>query len=212
MKRFKIVGLCLVAVFAISAVASASASAADVWSVEGSTVFGGTAKTEAISPSPISITGGKLTGDGIEITCPTLTINGGLIKEGSSGSATSVAFSGCLETVDQAECVLESSTITTVAVTANIVGTNEIEFKPTTGTEFVTVKLNNVAGKVCPVKGKFKVTGSARATFGTAQEEEVSHTLTLNSKSALFINENASTIAGSGSLKLTSGKKWSMQP
>jgi hypothetical protein len=125
---------------------AASASATDVWQVENNQNF----VSEAISPTAIAITGGKLKGDGIAITCFALTINGGVITTGSGGSATSVALSGCVETVDQAECVLESSTITTAAITLGIVGTEEVEFRPAIGTEFVTLKLNNVTRQSMP--------------------------------------------------------------
>jgi hypothetical protein len=208
MKRFKIVGLCLAAVFAISAVASASASAADKWEVGGSQTFGST----ALTTESIPITGGVLIGDGIEVTCTALKIAGGELKQGSTNHATSISFTGCKEVIDETKCELSSTTITTGAVNSVIVGTNEIEFTAETP-PFVTIKIVAKAGKTCVIEGSYAVTGDARATLGTPNTNEVSHTLTLNSKSALKINSNAATIAGSGSLKLaTAGLTWSMQP
>jgi hypothetical protein len=65
MKRIRMIWLCLVVVSAFGAVTAASASAANLFQVGGSMTFG----TRVISPAPITITGGLLTGDGIELTC-----------------------------------------------------------------------------------------------------------------------------------------------
>jgi hypothetical protein len=205
MRKAKMMFVSLLAVFAVGAVSSASASAL-LWSVNGSTTFG----TEKISEGLITIEHGLLTGDGLEITCPMLNIVGGLIKEGKTGMATSATFSECKLINKTETCVLSSETIETNPGTADLANATEIEVAPEGTNEFTTVKLNNVSGHTCSVKGKFVISGTARLEVGNASSEEPEHLLTLSAASNLAINGNASTIKGSGKGKLTSGNKWSI--
>jgi hypothetical protein len=208
MRKTKMMFVGLLAVFAVGAVASSSASAAVLWLVNKNGKFG----TEAISPEAITITGGRLEDDSIAITCPTLKIEGGTIKEGTTGTAKSATFNGCKELNEEATCELSSETIGTNPGSADIVNATEIEIKPTGTTEFTTIKINNKPEKVCNLKGKDIISGSARLTIGQASEELTEHELTLNSNSKLEINGNASTIKGSGKAHLTSKKTWSIMP
>jgi hypothetical protein len=193
--------------FAIVAVSSASADAANEWSVNGVKAFG----TEAISNAIINIPGGELEGDGIRVACPKMKIEEGEIKAGKTGTAKSAIFSECVETVEETNCELSSSMILTFRVKAEVVGVKEVEFAPEGTTEFTTIKINNRPGKTCVVKGVYKVTGTARASLTNVNVEEFEHAMTFNGFSALKINNNASTIVGSGNLKLTSGDAWSIQ-
>jgi hypothetical protein len=208
MKRIRIIGVCLVAVFALGAVAVSSASAANLFQVNGSMTFG----SRVISPAPITITGGKLAGDGIEITCPSLTILGGLIDEVGNlvDVNTSVTFTSCVELVKETKCKLSSSTISTVPLTGILHSATEIEVTPKSGTEFVTITVENVPGKECTLDGTYTVTGDGILAVSTASTEEVEHTLTLSANSKLKINTNPATIEGSGKGKLETGEKWSI--
>jgi hypothetical protein len=160
----------------------------------------------AISKAAIAITGGKLTGDGIEIACPSMSIEGGSIAEGSTGKASSVVFTGCKELVKETKCKLSSTTITTNSVTADIVSADEVEVAPTT--EFVSVMIENQTGKECALDGAYQVTGDLVFEIASANAEAVEHTLTFGKASNLKINSNAATMEGSGKTKLESGADW----
>jgi hypothetical protein len=206
MKRFKVVGLCLVAMFALSAVTAASASAANLFQIGGSMTFG----SANIISGVIDITGGKLTGDGLEITCPSLTILQGLIDEsGLVDIKKSFTFTGCKELVKEAKCELSSTTIETKPATGHITSANEIEVTPTES-EFVTIEIQNVPGKECTLDGKYIVTGDAVLEVAKAGTEEVEHELVLSKNSKLTVGGNPATITGSGKGKLESGATWSI--
>jgi hypothetical protein len=208
MRKAKMMFISLLAVFAVGAVASASASAAPLWLVAKSGTFG----TEAISGSAETITGGKLEGDSIAITCPRLSLLRGLIKEGTTGMASAVAFNGCKELNEEASCTLSSETISTNPGTASIANATEIEATPEGTTEFTTIKINNQTGKTCNLKGKYIITGSVKLTLGSASSELTEHEETFNSNSKIEINNNAATLKGSAKEALASGKTWSIMP
>jgi hypothetical protein len=194
--------------FAFDAATTASASAANLFQINGSMTFG----TRVISPAPIAITGGKITGDGIEFTCPSFTILGGLIDEVGNlvDVNTSFTLTSCVELVKETKCKLSSSTISTVPLTGILVSANEIEVTPKSGTEFVTITIENVPGKECTLDGTYTVTGDIIFEIGNAGTEEVEHTLTFSKNSRIKWNSNPSTIGGSGKVKLDSGEKWSI--
>jgi hypothetical protein len=199
MHKIKIMFVSLLAVLAVGAVASASASACTglcLLQISGKKAFG----KATISNKAITITGGELVGDGIKITCPTLKIEGGEAEEGSpaKGSATSAVFTGCKETVEESECELSSPEIATLKITAEAISGSEVEFKETGGL-FALVKVNSKAGGTCLIKGKYKVTGGAKATVSEPTVEKKNHTVSL-SADGLNINGNTATIAGSGLL------------
>jgi len=194
-----------VVVLALGVVSSAAMGAE--WSVNGSTAFG----TEALSSATASLVGGKLTGEGKEISCSTLQLQGGEIVEGGTGSATAVAFGGCKELVKSEKCKLGSPTITTGAVTIDVVNATEVEIAPKYGTEFATYKLENVLGKECPVDGEYTITGNAFVTVAGASTEATEHSAAFNGHSEIEVNQNPVTLSGSSALKLASGKDWSIR-
>jgi len=205
MCKAKVFLVSLLTLFVMGALTSASASAL-LWSVSGFTTF----ETEAISNALITIAGGKLEGEGIATTCPMLKIEGGLIKEGSTGMVTA-AFSECKELNESANCELSSEKIQTNPVSMNIIGAEEFEIAPESTTEFTTLKLNNKSGKTCTLKGIYVLRGYARADVGNASSEEAEHSLTFSVTSHLTFNHSFPvTIEGSGKVKLTSGSKWSI--
>jgi hypothetical protein len=195
----------LVAVLALGAVSSAALG--EEWSVNGSTAFG----TEALSSATASLVGGKFTGDGIEITCATLQLQGGEIVEGGTGSATAVVLGTCKLLIKSEKCKLSSSTITTGAVTIDVVSATEVEIAPKHGTELATYNIENVTGKECALDGTYRITGDFLDTIESASTEATEHVATISKNSDIKVNGNLVTFAGASVLKLASGKDWSIQ-
>jgi hypothetical protein len=196
MHKIRILFVSLLAVLAVGAVASASASACTglcLLQISGKNKFG----KATISNKATTITGGELEGDGIKVTCPTLKMEGGEAEEGSpaKGSVTSAVFSGCKETVEESECELSSSEIPTLKVTTEATSGSEIEFKETGGL-LTLVKINSKAGGTCLLKGKYKVIGTAKITLPEPTAEKKNHTILISS-SGLSVNGNSATVTGS---------------
>jgi hypothetical protein len=199
MHRIRIMFVSLFAVLAVGAVASASASACTglcLLQVSGKNKFG----KATVSNKANHITGGELQGDGIRITCPSLRTEGGEAEEGSpaKGSATSAVFAGCVETVEESECELSSSEIVTLKITAEATSGSEFEIKETGGL-LALVKINSKTGDTCLLKGKYKMTGTAKITVSEPTVEKKNHTGTLSAV-GLDVNGNAATASGSGLL------------
>jgi hypothetical protein len=195
----------LVAVLALGAVSSAAMGAE--WSVGGSTAFG----TEALSSATASLVGGKFTGEGKEITCGTLQLQGGEIAEGGTGSATAVVLGTCRLVTKSEKCKLSSSTITTGAVTIDVVSATEVEIAPKSGTELATYVIENVGSKECVLDGTGTITGDILDTVGSAGTEATEHVATISPNSKIDVNGSPVTFAGASVLKLASGKDWSIQ-
>jgi hypothetical protein len=200
MRKIETMFVCLLAVLAVGAVASASASACTglcLLQVSGKNKFG----KATVSNKAISLTGAEFTGDGTRITCPTLKIEGGEAEEGSpaKGSATSAVFTGCKETVEESECELSSPEIATLKITGEAISGSEFEIKETGGL-FTLIKINSKSGGTCLAKGKYKVTGAAKITLSEPTTEKKNHTVTLSAGSTLSINGNSASITGSGLL------------
>jgi hypothetical protein len=199
MYKIKIMFVVLLAVLVVGAVVSASASACTglcLLQISSTNKFG----KATISNKAIAITGGEMTWDGLRITCPTSKIEGGEVEEGSpaKGFATAAVFTGCEELVESTECELSSSEIRTLKVTAEAVSGSEVEVRETGGL-LTLMKINSKSGGTCLVKGKYKITGSAKITLSEPTVEKKNHTGTLSS-SGININGISATIAGSGLL------------
>jgi len=179
MKRLTMIGVALVAVFAMGAVFSASASAtsAPFWSINGTRLAAG--KTHFITAKPVSPTFVLTTpAAGVKIVC-----TGFSLKEGSLLGSTEnnpgtndevVVFSGCtLEGIP--ECKLTSETLTTNSLKSELV--EKAVAPKILLTEFFPVKqpfiVLHFEGTGCPVGGETPVEGStaAEVTTDNAAEE-----------------------------------------
>jgi hypothetical protein len=167
MKRIRIVGLCLIAAFAISIVASSVASAAqpvfytkaEVGVASGAVPFTGTlgaAFLEGKSGTKITCTGGTAVG---EVTGPTTT----------KGNVTT--FTGCEVSSFKCESGATEGTIVTKVlegtlgnVTATIAGVRLFPEATGRGTELAAF---SCAGGAIPVKVKGSVIGSLSGSSGT---------------------------------------------
>jgi hypothetical protein len=227
MKRFRIVGICLIAIFAFSAVAAASASAEE-WYVTAKKLSTYTPATKEIKSTPMPVTNGLLKGDGIEITCKKVAVEKGLIEVGGKGKAEHLKFTEC-KVDNAANCVINpgssAGTISTNAVTAVAKLTTSpaatVEFKGTgEESEFTNIKIGNEGEETCLVKSSegYKVRGCAIIESPNLGEEKVEHSgkITTSTGCKLTINKNAATITGelvtlTEELKLVGEPVWGLK-
>ena len=162
----KIIGLAVMAALAISAFASASASAA-TWTVEGAKLSGeGTANGVAANAS-LTGTGelkGEVLGTKITLTATTLTSSSGTIfQEGTKAKDSGfLEFSGL--SVDGAACKVKEP-VKTKSLTSELVdhsgSTHAFDkFFPEEGETFATVTLEVASGLPCPIAGSYNVKGT----------------------------------------------------
>jgi hypothetical protein len=184
MKRLTMIGVALVAVFAMGAIFSASAMAtsAPFWSIGGTRLAAG--KTHFISAKPVSE---KFTLStealGTEISC-----TGFSLKEGSLLGSTElnpgtndevVVFTGCkLETGNggPTECKLETETLTTNSLKSELVEKAAApkilltEFFPAKGSVFIVLKF---VGKCGVFEASVEGSTAAEVTTDNSAEETV---------------------------------------
>jgi hypothetical protein len=170
MGRIKVLGLCLVAVVAMSALVASAASATEPYfkvgtSGTGTELTGTKAATIAIGEGHLFVN--EL---GIEITCKSGSGSGTLLntevgKEKKMGSVEkgTVLFSECK--VEKAEnCELEKNTIEAKEIKGLLGydGTKVVFLlQPTvSGGTFTTVKLKSIAPENCTIAGKYEIKGS----------------------------------------------------
>ena len=208
MMRIRIAGVILTAVFVVSAVAAASASA-EAWFVEKNAAFGTTPLSEKTKVTTKFTLGFKK--GAVEISCTKLADVGGSITEGSTAAVKSLKFTGC-KVVTPKKCNVESvpgavkGTIETGEVAATLLAGPKVEFKPKTGINFTEFKL---AGTGCGVvAGKFNVKGQATGTSTKPEEKEKLLTFSATSGSKLDVGEELSEFAGAVKLALSSKKNW----
>jgi hypothetical protein len=188
--------LAALAVFAISAVASASASAARTevcdhgtnpleeaqLCIEGKEA--GSPNTETIpftsvkkaaTTSKLKVTGGP------NITCGKAKNGGNFVAEDSVNvkvTALTVEFSECKVTNAEAECTVVEPIVANgggSGIKGEIPNSGttpkQINFSPTTGTEFATVTVESKPGQVCGFEAVAKVTGKQKCELPTSTTE-----------------------------------------
>src|SRR5580692_10774804 len=171
MKRFRLIGVALLAVFALSAVVAtvAQAEEAPFWTVGGSRLKGG--QTHDISAKAFSANLKLSTPeDGVTVTCSKVKLNVGVIlgsEPGEPGKNDEVAeFTECKVEGNDKNCTLLIPIITE-PLTSELVENVEskkvgkkllVEFFPTTGTNLATLRFSNE----CNTK-ETKVTGKVAA-------------------------------------------------
>jgi len=184
MKRFRMIGVALLAVFALGAVAaSASAETAPYFTVGGTRLVAG--KTHNLAARVYKGNSFTLTNadESVVITCTALKTNGGVLlgsNAGEPGKANQITeFSGCkLESGNGAPtCTLEKTTITTNEIVSeqveNVVNSKNggqllEEFRPAGKSGFVTIKF--AGGAACTVEETI-VSGSTVAEVLTDPAE-----------------------------------------
>jgi hypothetical protein len=206
MSKVKVTLSVVAALFALSAIASASASAA-AWKVggaelKGSAALATTAKTDKAA---------KLKAAGVTIECIGSALKGvnPVITQTNTGSATSLEFTECSSLNEN--CTVPT-TIGTVALTATAsVGTApdvKAVFAPKTKNTFATIKYE---GEKCALLGTQPVTGKATVDDPTGQNEaelQIINAVTTEASGELKVGSSPAELLGSALLKLASSSKW----
>ena len=212
MSKAKVIMAAFAAVLALSALASASASAATVgWMVNGQLLTG----SKALATTAAVDETATLSGGGFSLKC-----NGAILKgttpeitSPSMGSAGSLLFTECISTTTN--CILSSGDkeIGTVPILSEstLEGASGVRstFMPKTGSIFATIKFE---GENCSGSGVKAVTGSAVTSSPTGQTESILQLLSVNtvaSEGTLKFASGAAKLTGSALLKLASGEPWS---
>jgi hypothetical protein len=218
----------VVASASTSTPASASGSCKSVgtpgYCVEGAPLVSSSAEVEGTN-SGASILKGTIGMVTSEVKCEngkmTGTIEGG--AAGAVGTSTAnMTFEEC-KLVTPTNCKLTSKTIETVELKDELTGggTKRIEdkFEPKEGTAFagVTIEGKESSCVIAHVgeKKQFIVSGSQVCQVDTsnaeAETEATSHKLKCTATGGLKIGTNPAEITSEVSVKLTSGKKWSVK-
>jgi hypothetical protein len=194
---FRIMLLTILTSACLGTIALASASAAVVWTVKGVEQKGETKENVSTSGGVI-----KLKGDGIEVECKKEAGTGNIKFTTPGKDEEMLVFEKCALTNNVAECVLASELIPFEVKSdlTQVIKTFYDEYTPKVGA-FATIKVQNVVGEVCLLKGAYTVAGMALASIG-AEAEELPFTLA-PPLSKLTINTNAAELEGSFKEKLT---------
>ena len=211
MPKIKTICVAIVGVSMLSAMASASASAATAgWMVGGTNLATGT--SEAISETTKRVGGNyKLTSTVFELECETLKVEGGFITGPSKNGAKSLHFTGCKAIT--ANCTLNPTTLSTTPLLseATLDPPNAlaavIVFKPENGA-IVTFKFE---GAKCSLAGTRAITGSQAMLAPTGADEQTEQVLTAIELVAgeLKLGSAVAKLTGSAGLTLASKKTWS---
>jgi hypothetical protein len=231
MKRTKIIGLALVAVFALSAVASASA-AEYIYKVAGTKLEAGITKEVASKAAKEFTLKGEAFGIKSVTKCKTEKLNAAekpVIVGGQPGKSEKekVEFGECTATLGGAACkaaIVENvptvNEIVTIVLPAGKAGKLATLFTPTTGGIFTTIKL-----KECGAFGsqEAKVEGTSAALDSPEKVEQVSGNLVWNEAEeitkvktfagteptvGLKFGGKAATLNGEASVELVSKENW----
>jgi hypothetical protein len=175
MSRLRLLLISALAVLAVGAVASASASAAfkKEFFVE-----------KAAVTSPVGVVGGssttskleaKLFGVKVKIECASSTYTGTIAAAGASTGA--ISFSGCTgkagskEKCKVAEPIQSELKDQLVEVKKAL----QDEFSPAAGEDFVTITIEAESGGPCTVAGSFEVTGTQNCELPGSTVEALEH-------------------------------------
>jgi hypothetical protein len=204
----------MLAVFAVSAVASATASATNgQWYINGSKFTSGSETiTASGGPFVLKSTAGT-TKTPIEIECKTVSSTGSNIKASFTDAYTTIVFSTC--TVLTPTACKTTATITTTAGTTELFdnGTDVWDtFTPTGGT-FVTITITG-----CALENNYKVNGCASGKIVAPTTEAVTKELKFGEAipaaakcAGLTFGANEATLTGTAKFALSGtnkGKNW----
>jgi hypothetical protein len=169
MKRLKMTGVVLLALFAFSAIAATAAQAegpanGPYWSIEGTRLAAG--KTFEITAKATSSQ--TLTAGTDVVTCTGFKLKPGAVLLGSNGvnpgkSDETIEYNGCTVAGNGTGCAVENGTVTTFPLTNELAyAENEkslvVEFDPVTGKKLATLKFKAETGGTCTL-AESQVTG-----------------------------------------------------
>lgn len=219
MSRLKLVMLTIAALVAVSAVGSASASAAACKAkgekfvyCSGGAVIESAASVEAtVGASTLKSLNAKKEVT-VEITCTGGSATGTVT--GATSTAT-IAYTGCA-VVKPSTCTT-TATLTTKAITDALTNTSPPEDTFTgagVSEEYIEIELK---GASCALKGKHPVTGKQTCALdggvlATIEKEQETHTLNCAATgSKLKFGAEEATYSGTSTQKLASKAAWSVQ-
>jgi hypothetical protein len=212
MSKAKMIVTTLIAVIGLSAIVSASASAAG-WMVNGTELKGSAALANTAAVDKNS----KLTAAEVTIECTGKTLNGAgpEIKAGNTGHAKSLEFTGCKSTTET--CKLGGGNATGIIGTlpvnaeATLSGALGVVAKFTPETKlFATI---DYEGSKCALAGVQAIKGKVTVTAPTGQDERTAQEIVANVTEAsdeLQVGSSAAEFTGSALLELSKGEKWSL--
>lgn len=225
MKRAKVLGLCLVATFAMSGLVVAQASAIEfVWKVNGSKLETSKEKALTSKAKTAQVLKATVVGVPVEISCATVATPGAKIIGGTPGTSTeTVEYKGCTVTKPSG-CKVKGETITTNPLKDEIVegvgasaGKALLLFAPVTGTTFAEPKLEggllclsvavkgSVLAEAVPQKEEVE-TGVLK--FEPANSKESKNSKGETVKDGLTVGGNTSTVKGEIETKLNPVEKF----
>jgi hypothetical protein len=164
MLRIRIMGLALIAVFALSVVAATAAQAEEgpFYKATGKRLAAG-GKINISTSKAVSVGGFKLKSLGIAITCTTATISKGGNIKGSTGandgtSEETLTFGGCTVEKNGEPCKVEGEKVTSKSLENSLIYEKEtrkgkilVVFKPVTPPVFAVVKFEGAGCKVASI-------------------------------------------------------------
>jgi len=233
MTRIKLVGLCLIAVFAFGAVAVSQASAAEyIYKVGGTKLEGN--KEIRSSAKKEFVLRGKGTFEAEAVTkCKALKLNEGekpVIVGGKPGRSEKelVEFNECSATIAGAKCssvtvsnVPTKNEIVTVAAPTSLKGRLASLFTPATGTEFSKVAFTKcgilgnqsatVTGNAAALDEPEKVEGKVGVLNYPAASSAITEVETSSGgkiKVKLESNSKTASIEGEANVELVGGENW----
>lgn len=225
MQRTKVLGLCLVAVFAMSGLIAAQASAIEfAWHVNGSKLEAGKEKTLVSKALNAQVLKTTVIGVKVEIKCTEVSTAGAKIIGGIPGTSTeTVEYKSCT-VAKPAGCTIKGGTITTNPLKDEIVegvGTSAgkalVLFSPVTGKVFAEPKLEggflclslavegSVLAEAVPQKEEAE-TGILKFEPANGKESKGSGGETR--KDGLTVSGSASTVTGEVLTKLSPVEKF----
>jgi hypothetical protein len=203
MKRIRIIGACLVAVFAMSAIVASAASAAPTWKIEGKEFTG----EEEISSTggPFTLTVPKL---GVAIKCEKETDSGTIFSKNKDEAK--IEFTKCV--VEKAANCTVKEPITSEVNTALTEVSGKVYDKFTPKKEpFTTITLE---GTSCALKKAYEVTGTEAGEVGAEEVEsklKFSEAISKAAGTVLKFGADEAFLEGTTNQKLAGkekGKKW----
>lgn len=204
MSRAKIAVATSIALLALLAVGSASASAAG-WNVNKTALGSGSSAELAKGTTTVTNFELSLIKSQIIVTCTGIQNNEADIVGTSLFTAKSLLLTGC--TSNAANCPV-ASTIPTTEVQGTVTpGTPDtIKIEPVAGPTKLIMTVE-FTGPLCALEGQFPVSGNFTVSAPDLGTEQAEHELTVSS-SELKSGSSPDALAGSAKFKLASGDEW----
>jgi hypothetical protein len=209
--KIRVILLGVVAACALSALASASASAAKPQWFIGGAEFHGTETVTAKAETAFTLTSSLTGGAKVVISCTGINAPKSEIFKDNEDASEKIVFTTCTVT-EPAKCVVPASITTSkIATLGQEAGTSEVfdKFSPSGTETFVTIPVTGCAGE-----GNYAVKGTARCAEAAPATETTSKNcaFTTTSGNSLKFGINTAALAGTVSFTLigaNKGKVWS---